>query len=372
MCPRCGKLVGLDRVCPYCGADTGSVGARVQRLSAGARGGGHAVTIGLVLANVLVYLLIVMIGGQQPAQGGLEIMTPDGDTLIRLGLHVPPLVAEGEWWRLVMPVFLHLGLLHIVMNTLVLWVTGRHLEADIGSAAFFFMYIAAGVLGFALSQIAGLGGGGASGAVAGILGCTIVKRRISDGNFRHPVTQQAIQLVVLNAIFGLAVARVNNVAHLGGLLTGAGLGIAYGLWERKAWAPRVWLAGALAMGALVVAAVVSMLTWEAPPGLLDRSSRRARAQEVIRCVQPLAATLDKRATIDPPEASEAMRCLDRAGPVEPDLDRAVAVLRSGLARSRDALMTGSVGGDREGMARINEGLEGIVRWIQAENGGEDR
>ena len=89
-------------------------------------------------------------------------------------------------------------------------------------------------------------------------------------------------------------------------------------------------------------------------------------------MQTLAATLDKRATIDPPEASEAMRCLDRAGPVEPDLDRAVAVLRSGLARSRDALMTGSVGGDREGMARINEGLEGIVRWIQAENGGEDR
>lgn len=372
MCPRCGKLVGLDRLCPYCGADTGSVAARVQRLSTGARGSGHSVTIGLVVANVLVYLLIVLIGGQQAAQGGLEILTPDSDTLVRLGLHVPPLVAEGEWWRLVMPVFLHLGLLHIVMNTLVLWVTGRQLEHDIGSAAFFFMYIASGVLGFALSQVAGLGGGGASGAVAGILGCTIVKRRISDGDFRHPVTQQAIQLVVLNAVFGLAVARVNNVAHLGGLLTGAALGVAFGVWERKAWAPRAWLAGALAMGAMVVAAVVSMLTWEAPPGLLDRSSRRARAQEVIRCVQPIAVILEKRSRIDPPDASEAMRCLDQAGPIEPDLDRAVAVLRSGLARSRDAQMTGSVGGDREGFARINEGLEGIVRWLQVEKSADER
>ncbi len=105
------------------------------------------------------------------------------------------------------------------------------------------MYIAAGV-GICRLQVMGIGGGGASGAVAGILGCTIVKRRISDGDFRNPVTQQAIQLVVLNALFGPHRLKANTAAHLGGFLTGAALGAGFALWEGRAWARKLWLAGA--------------------------------------------------------------------------------------------------------------------------------
>ncbi len=363
MCPSCGKLVGLDRVCPYCGKDTGSVAARVGRLGRAGRGG-HAVTIGLVVANLLVYLLIIAVGGQEPAEGGLEILVPDRLTLVRLGLQVPPLVSEyGEWWRIVMPIFLHLGLLHLVMNTLVLWVTGRHLEADIGGTAFFFMYITAGVVGFVASQFAGIGGGGASGAVAGVLGATIVKRRLSDGHFRDPVTQQAIQLVVLNALFGLFVSKVNNVAHLGGLLTGAGLGVALALWQGRAFARKLWLAGAAIAAAVVLAAVVAMLRWEAPPGLFDPSSRDVRARAVMSCARDVAMALDQGAsTIAPEVAERAIQCINEVGPVEPELDRAMATLRDGLRRAADGRRGGSLAGEREGLVRIGEGLDLAIKW----------
>jgi len=331
--------------------------------------GGIAVTLGLVIANLLVYLLTIAVGGQQPSEGGMEILVPDRLTLVRLGLQVPQLVALGEWWRMVMPIFLHLGLLHLVMNTLVLWVTGRQIEADLGSPAFFFMYIASGIVGFVASQVMQIPGGGASGAVAGILGATIVKRRISDGNFRNPVTRQAIQLVVLNGLFGLLVAQVNNVAHLGGLLTGAALGVGFGLWQGRRWASRLWFLGAVLSAVVVVAAVVAMLRWEPPPGLFDPSDRRVRAEQALVCAREVALALDAtQTTIAPAEAQAAMRCIDGVGPIEPELDRALATLRNGLQRAYDGRTGGSVSGEREGLVRIDEGLQALAKWYRANVG----
>lgn len=363
MCPSCGKLVGLDRVCPYCGKDTASVAARVGRLGRGR--GGIGVTVGLVVANLLVYLLIVLVGGQQPAEGGMELFVPDGATLLRLGLQDPALVAAGEWWRLVMPIFLHLGLLHLVMNTMVLWVTGRQLEADIGAPAFFFMYIAAGIIGFAASQVMGIGGGGASGAVAGILGCTIVKRRISDGDFRNPVTQQAIQLVVLNALFGLMIAKVNNVAHLGGFLTGAALGAGLGFWEGRAWARKMWLAGAGVAGALVIAATALMLMWEMPLRYRDGATFKLLANRAFSCVQPIERSiLRDDTTIAPADAESALRCLKDIGPLEPELDRAFDTFVAGLQRSYDGRVGGSLSGERAGIEGVKAGLAELEAWLR--------
>ncbi len=342
----------------------GSVAAHVGRIEARA-GGGVRVTIGFVVANLLVYLLIVLVGGQQPAAGGMELLVPDGATLMRLGLQDPDLVAAGEWWRLVMPIFLHLGLLHLVMNTLVLWVTGRQLESDIGSPAFFFMYIAAGVVGFAASQVMGIGGGGASGAVAGILGCTIVKHRISDGDFRNPVTRQAIQLVVLNALFGLIVAKVNNVAHLGGFLTGAALGAGFALWEGRAWARKLWLAGAGLAGAVVIAATAMMLMWEMPLRYQDPATFKLLANRAFSCVQPVESSLVKTDTsLAPAVAENALRCLKDIGPLEPELDRAFGIFVKGLQRSYEGRIGGSLSDERAGVEGVKAGLAALEAWLR--------
>jgi membrane associated rhomboid family serine protease len=372
MCPSCGKLAGIGERCPYCGTSLGGVvnAVRTAARSTATRGG-HRVTLGLVIANVLVYFLVVMVGGQELAEGGMEILVPDRLTLVRLGLQVPPLVEAGEWWRLVMPIFLHLGILHIIMNTLVLWVTGRWLEEDIGGWAFFFMYIAAGVAGFALSQVVGLGGGGASGAVAGVLGCTIVKRRLSDGNFRAPVTAQAIQLVVLNGIFGLVVSKVNNYAHLGGLLTGATLGFVIWWAESKRFGARLWLGAGLAAGAVVVASVVMMLRWEMPAAFAMEPERVQRTNVAISCVNFVQDARDGRGLLGRAAAQRGLACMQSVAPIDGDADRALSLIRSGLERVVRGQQEGSSADDEEGHRRIEEGMRSFAVWHR-EHVGSDK
>ncbi len=353
--------MGIERICPFCGADSKAIGVRARSLAdRSSSGGGYVVTFGLVIVNLALYLLVVMIGGQEPAEGGFELFRPDTSVLLLLGLQSPELVAMGEWWRLVMPIFLHLGLLHLIMNTLVLWLTGRHLENDIGGPAFFVMYMTAGVLGFVGSQFAGIGGGGASGAVAGILGCTIVKRRLSDGNFRSPVTAMAIQLVVLNAIFGLMVSKVNNVAHLGGLLTGAALGVPFALWQGRRFAARVWLVASLLLGAGTVAAVVMTIVNQPPEW-------RGEVQRAIHCHDLARTAADQEnQTVVPGPAIEAIKCLERLGPMDATGDALVGQMKRGLETARNGRLDGSRRGEVQGFAELHDGLLGFKRWVEGD------
>src|SRR3954466_9637986 len=54
-----------------------------------------------------------------------------------------PLVADGEWWRLLTAGFLHGGLLHLVLNMYALYFLGRMLEPSLGHVRFAAMYFAA-------------------------------------------------------------------------------------------------------------------------------------------------------------------------------------------------------------------------------------
>lgn len=367
MCPSCGKLMGVDRVCPYCGKDVGSLGGRVSAL-ASRSSRGPVVTFGLVIVNLALYLLAILLGGQEVADGGFEVLRPDTAVMLRLGLQSPELVAMGEWWRLVMPIFLHLGLLHLVMNTLVLWLTGRVLEREVGGWAFFSMYMAAGIVGFVASQVAGLGGGGASGAVAGVLGCTLVYRRIVDGSFRHPATQMAIQLIVLNAIFGLAVSKVNNTAHLFGLLTGAAMGFAMARFLRSRVAAKVWVGLGAALGVVTVAALVMTIVRQPPtwlPELVTASRCRQMAVDAIQL---------EHQTIEPGPALMAIQCFERVGPTDAEVDRIIADLRGAVARMRFGRVDGSRRAEMDGLLAFAKasgefrrllGQDTLGYWVEA-------
>ncbi len=352
MCPACRKLIGVERICPYCGTDSGSLSNRARAAVDGPPV--ISVTGFFAVVNILFYVLVLALGG------GEDVLSPDPDVLLSLGLQQPALVASGEWWRLVLPIFLHLGILHLLMNTLVLWVTGRHLEHDIGGAAFFFMYIAAGVLGFVASQFAGIGGGGASGAVAGILGCTIVKRRLSDGDFGHPVTMQAVQLVLLNALFGLIVTKVNNTAHLGGLLTGAALGGAFALWQTPA-ARRVWQLGAAISGGIVLASVAALIVMPAPPS-------GAALQRGWMCANKgVDAIIDDRGrTIARGPGRDALRCFEGLDSLGEAVDKDIATMREGLEKALRGEREGSLDLVREGIDTFDRGYIGFATWLKAE------
>jgi membrane associated rhomboid family serine protease len=352
MCPACRKLIGVERVCPYCGADSGSIGNRARAAMDGPPV--ISVTGFFVVVNILFYVLVLALGG------GSDVFSPNEEVLLSLGLQHPGLVEKGEWWRLVLPIFLHLGILHLLMNTLVLWVTGRHLEHDIGGPAFFFMYITAGVLGFVASQFAGIGGGGASGAVAGILGCTIVKRRLSDGDFSHPVTMQAIQLVLLNAIFGLVISKVNNTAHLGGLLTGAALGAAFALWQSPA-ARRVWLGGAALTGGLVLASVAALIIAPSAPS-------QAALQRAWLCANKgLDAIVEDRGrSIQRGPGRDALRCFEGLDSIGEKNDKDLATMRDGLERALQGEREGNLDSLRQGLETFDRGYISFASWLKDE------
>ena len=138
-------------------------------------------TVVLIAINIFVYALqartsdiIVPIdsgttGGAQPVQGSV-----DGD----FGLWAP-MVASGEWWRLISSGFLHASVLHIGSNMLALFFLGRALEPALGSlrvALIYFVSLAAGSLGVIILEPDALSIG-ASGAIFGLMGGFVVFAR---------------------------------------------------------------------------------------------------------------------------------------------------------------------------------------------------
>jgi membrane associated rhomboid family serine protease len=134
-------------------------------------------------------------------------------------------VAEGEWYRLVTSMFLHQEIWHIAFNMLGLWWLGGPLEQALGRARYLALYLISGLAGSALTYLLadpGQGSLGASGAIFGLLGATMVLMRRLRYDMRPVVALLAINLVITFFWPGIAWQ-----AHVGGLIAGAA--IAYGL-----------------------------------------------------------------------------------------------------------------------------------------------
>src|SRR4051812_49971100 len=97
-------------------------------------------------------------------------------TLIGFGAKVNSSIDRGEYWRLVTPIFIHIGFLHIAFNSYALWIVGPQVEKLYGGSRFVILYVLTGIAGVAgsyfyhpLSQSAG-----ASGAIFGLFGVLLV------------------------------------------------------------------------------------------------------------------------------------------------------------------------------------------------------
>ncbi len=138
-----------------------------------------AVTVALIIVNVLAYFLW--------QQGGLSLGSPGGvhfnENLGDYGLFPCNITDQcpggdipqpNEWLTPLTAMFMHGGLLHLGGNMLFLWIFGNNVEDSMGPVRYLLFYLLAGVAAFAL-QIAidtdsAIPNIGASGAVAGVLG----------------------------------------------------------------------------------------------------------------------------------------------------------------------------------------------------------
>lgn len=182
-------------------------------------GGATFVTWGLLAVNLAVWALMELSGGSDRTL-----------VLVRFGAMYGPLIAMGEYWRLFTAVFLHAGVLHLLLNCIGLWIIGRLVEGLYGRFRFITMYLIAGLSGSALSYVFNKAVAvGASGAIFGILGALtayfLAHRDLMGDMGRQNLTGLAV-VVALNLAVGLIIPGIDNWAHLGGLAGGFAVGLA--------------------------------------------------------------------------------------------------------------------------------------------------
>lgn len=171
----------------------------------------------VVAINLLIFVLMTLAGG-----------STNPEVLLRFGASYGPLIHRGEYWRLVMPMFLHIGLAHLLVNAFALFILGRILERVYGYGRFAFLYVGAGICSSALSMsVSAKVAAGASGAIFGLAGAMLVAGyRHQDAlpwRLRRVFGRGILPFIVVNLIMGYLIPGIDNWGHLGGLLGGIAL-----------------------------------------------------------------------------------------------------------------------------------------------------
>ena len=165
--------------------------------------------------NLLIFLLMALTG--------VNIIAPGTQSLLNWGANYGPLTSGGEWWRLLTCCFLHIGIVHLVMNMFALLMIGLCLEPVLGKARFLTAYLLTGITA-SLTSLWWHGGtisAGASGAIFGMYGVflALLTSSLIEKTTRKRLLLSIGFFVVYNLLNGLK-AGIDNAAHTGGLVTG--------------------------------------------------------------------------------------------------------------------------------------------------------
>lgn len=179
----------------------------------------------LIAINVAVFLMMLA--------RGVSFMDPKNSDLISWGADFGPYIFAGQYWRIFTSAFLHIGILHLAMNMVSLWIVARPVERLFGKTMTFVLYLltGAGASMLDMSWEPMRISAGASGALFGFLGIIIsffqfARLDLPPEQLRS-IRMWAMQLALINLVLGLS-AHVANMAHLGGLVTGLLIGIFLG------------------------------------------------------------------------------------------------------------------------------------------------
>ncbi len=174
------------------------------------------VTIALVVANVITYLVLEWLGD-----------TTNGFFMAEHGAMYPDFIRiNHEWWRIITAGFLHFGAVHLVNNMVILYCMGSRLERVTGHLKYFLIYlvslIGAGLLSYGMMLRTGdyAVSAGASGAIFGVIGGFLWIVILHRGRFEQITTRGIMMMIVLTIYYGFSSAGIDNWGHIGGLLAG--------------------------------------------------------------------------------------------------------------------------------------------------------
>jgi len=251
VCRNCGALIGAgENSCQVCEAPlrTGPAPAMplheryAMSYARAVLSRPYIFTIVFLVANLFIFLLMWEASGMQTSV--LWGQFPE-EVLLAFGAKTNYWIQHGhQYWRFVTPIFIHVNLLHVLINMYSLWVIGPWVEKLYGSAKFVVFWVVTGVAGVLASYLTVVPGShpgvigsflikagddpsaGASGALFGLVGVLFVfgikyRHELPEG-FKRAFGTGMLPIILLNLGIGfMARGIIDNAAHMGGLISGA-------------------------------------------------------------------------------------------------------------------------------------------------------
>lgn len=232
-CMACGKQTPIETpACVHCGAaDSGVVlegpnlAASEQRFLQTLITRSTPFTMIFIGVNIGVFVLMCL-------AGGFAVTSVDPVVLLGFGAKQNNLIVEQhQYWRLITSIFIHIGIIHLLLNNYALWIIGQEIERIYGSARFVILYLATGIVGSIGSFVFNpqATSAGASGSIFGLFGVMAAfafryRKEIPEFLSRD-IKRRVIPIIFINLVFGFSVRIVDNSAHIGGLLSGIALAL---------------------------------------------------------------------------------------------------------------------------------------------------
>lgn len=133
-----------------------------------------------------------------------------------------------ESWRLITPIFIHIGWQHFLFNTITLFFLGKLLEDLYGHFRYLILFLFSGILGniFVFVFTPNVIVAGASTAIFGLFAAVVVAGQNSRYTYLKQLSNSYRTLILINLVFNLITPNVSIVGHIGGLTGGVLLGVA--------------------------------------------------------------------------------------------------------------------------------------------------
>jgi membrane associated rhomboid family serine protease len=178
------------------------------------------VTVFLIFANVVVFVILAVMQQTIMMDRGIDLIA-----LLHAGANFNPFTVGGEYWRLFTSLFIHIGIVHLLVNMFALWSLGRDLEPLTGSLQFALLFLICGVAGSIASLFFNVFviSAGASGAIFGLYGYWLAGEVISNFRDKRNLMEILFSFIIFVVIQYLiaGVMPLDTAAHVGGAVAGA-------------------------------------------------------------------------------------------------------------------------------------------------------
>lgn len=184
------------------------------------------ITFLLIFINIIMFALMYIIGDGSEST----------NTLINFGANYITFTKEGEYFRIITSAFLHIGIIHLLLNMYSLYIIGPQVEYFYGKTKYLIIYLFSAIMGslftVALSSTNTVSAG-ASGAIFGLLGSILYFGIKFRGYIGDSIVNQIIPVVLINLFIGFTTPGIGNAAHIGGLIGGYIISMAIGVGNKE-------------------------------------------------------------------------------------------------------------------------------------------